>query len=176
LHELGDFIDKNQHMRIGNSVNFGKFLKKDRDLKCMFHSLISITPSGKLNSHVTVLGMERNMQGPLRSMLIKLKVGEIIMKIKKLTSAKNAIPIACMRHTYTHIITGTRLRNRPADPRACIKNTSSLFIRTYRVVRSLTLYILSMNHFDSDIEDCQYKSAKKAESYWPCISLCRVIS
>lgn len=48
LRKLGEFIRVHQDMRIGNSVNFGKFLMGQRDLKCMFHSLISITPTGKI--------------------------------------------------------------------------------------------------------------------------------
>jgi sulfatase maturation enzyme AslB (radical SAM superfamily) len=48
LRKLGEFILNRQDMRIGNSINFGKFLTGRRDLKCMFHSLISITPTGKI--------------------------------------------------------------------------------------------------------------------------------
>jgi len=48
LNKLGEFILDRQDMRIGNSVNFGKFLTGRRDLKCMFHSLISVTPTGKI--------------------------------------------------------------------------------------------------------------------------------
>lgn len=48
LEALGNFIVDHQDVRIGNSVNFGKFLKGERKLKCMFHSLISITPTGKI--------------------------------------------------------------------------------------------------------------------------------
>lgn len=48
LKKIGDFITENQDIMLGNSVNFGKFLKGEKNLKCMFHSLISITPSGKL--------------------------------------------------------------------------------------------------------------------------------
>jgi sulfatase maturation enzyme AslB (radical SAM superfamily) len=48
LKKLGDFIINNQNIMIGNSVNFGKFLKGERALKCMFHSLISVTPTGKI--------------------------------------------------------------------------------------------------------------------------------
>jgi len=48
LEQLGAFIQNHQEMRIGNSVNFGKFLAGRRDLKCMFHSLISVTPTGKI--------------------------------------------------------------------------------------------------------------------------------
>jgi len=48
LRKLGEFILNRQDMRIGNSINFGKFLIGRRDLKCMFHSLISITPTGMI--------------------------------------------------------------------------------------------------------------------------------
>jgi sulfatase maturation enzyme AslB (radical SAM superfamily) len=48
LHDLGDYIINNQALRLGNSVNFGKFLRGKRNLKCMFHSLVSITPTGKI--------------------------------------------------------------------------------------------------------------------------------
>ncbi|KPK01324.1 MAG: hypothetical protein AMK71_06030 [Nitrospira bacterium SG8_35_4] len=48
LRKLGEFIQSRQDMRIGNSINFGKFLNGRRDLKCMFHSLISVTPTGKI--------------------------------------------------------------------------------------------------------------------------------
>ncbi len=48
LKRLGDYIVNHQDMMIGNSVVFGKYLKGQLDLKCMFHSLISITPSGRL--------------------------------------------------------------------------------------------------------------------------------
>ncbi len=37
-----------QDIMIGNSINFGKFLKGERDLKCRFHSVISVTPTGKI--------------------------------------------------------------------------------------------------------------------------------
>jgi len=33
---------------IGNSINYGKFLGGSRALKCLFHSLVSITPSGRI--------------------------------------------------------------------------------------------------------------------------------
>ncbi len=45
---LGDFIVNHQEFRVGNSVNFGKFLRGERKLRCMFHSLISVTPTGKI--------------------------------------------------------------------------------------------------------------------------------
>ncbi len=48
LRKLGKFIVTHQDMRIGNSVNFGTFLMGRRNLKCMFHSLISVTPTGKI--------------------------------------------------------------------------------------------------------------------------------
>lgn len=48
LIRLGDYIIENQAMMFGNSVIFGKFLKGHLKLKCMFHSLISITPSGRI--------------------------------------------------------------------------------------------------------------------------------
>lgn len=48
LKRLGDYIVDHQHMMIGNSVVFGKYLKGQLDLKCMFHSLVSVTPSGRI--------------------------------------------------------------------------------------------------------------------------------
>ncbi len=48
LSRLGDYIVENQEMMFGNSVVFGKFLKGQLKLKCMFHSLVSITPSGRI--------------------------------------------------------------------------------------------------------------------------------
>jgi sulfatase maturation enzyme AslB (radical SAM superfamily) len=48
LKMMGDFVVNHQDIMIGNSVNFGKFLKGERKLKCMFHSLISVTPTGKI--------------------------------------------------------------------------------------------------------------------------------
>jgi sulfatase maturation enzyme AslB (radical SAM superfamily) len=48
LEQLGDYIVNHQEMMFGNSVMFGKFLKGQIGLKCMFHSLISITPSGRI--------------------------------------------------------------------------------------------------------------------------------
>jgi sulfatase maturation enzyme AslB (radical SAM superfamily) len=48
LKNLGDYIINHQEIRLGNSVVFGKFLKSEKQLKCMFHSLISVTPSGKI--------------------------------------------------------------------------------------------------------------------------------
>jgi len=48
LQALGDFIINNQGLRLGNSVNFGKFLYGQRALKCIFHSLVSVTPTGKI--------------------------------------------------------------------------------------------------------------------------------
>jgi len=48
LSGLGDYIINHQDMMIGNSVVFGKFLKGQMNLKCMFHSLVSVTPSGRI--------------------------------------------------------------------------------------------------------------------------------
>jgi sulfatase maturation enzyme AslB (radical SAM superfamily) len=48
LKQLGDYIVSRQDMMLGNSVIFGKFLKGQINLKCMFHSLVSVTPSGRI--------------------------------------------------------------------------------------------------------------------------------
>ncbi|MEW6600322.1 MAG: DUF3463 domain-containing protein [Nitrospirota bacterium] len=48
LKRLGDYIVNYQDMMIGNSVVFGKYLRGELQLKCMFHSLVSITPSGRI--------------------------------------------------------------------------------------------------------------------------------
>ncbi|MBI5055744.1 MAG: radical SAM protein [Nitrospirae bacterium] len=48
LKRLGDYIINRQDLKVANSINFGKFLKGEQNLKCMFHSLVSVTPSGKL--------------------------------------------------------------------------------------------------------------------------------
>ncbi len=48
LKKLGGFIVNHQNLNIGNSINYGKFLKGERELRCMFHSLVSITPTAKI--------------------------------------------------------------------------------------------------------------------------------
>ncbi len=48
LKTLGRYIIDHQDIMIGNSINYGKFLTGKRELKCLFHSLVSITPSGRL--------------------------------------------------------------------------------------------------------------------------------
>lgn len=48
LKYLGRYIMEHQEIMIGNSINFGKFLLGERNLKCLFHSLVSVTPSGRI--------------------------------------------------------------------------------------------------------------------------------
>ena len=101
MHELGDFIVKNQHMRIGNSVNFGKFLKKDRDLKCMFHSLISITPSGKIKFPCYCFGDGAEYVGTFKEYVDKAESQRDHYENKKADQCKECYT-HCLHEAYVY--------------------------------------------------------------------------
>jgi sulfatase maturation enzyme AslB (radical SAM superfamily) len=80
LKYLGDYIINHQEFRVGNSVNFGKFLKGERRLKCMFHSLISVTPSGKIKFPCYCYGEGAEYVDSFREFIKKVHEHKIIFE------------------------------------------------------------------------------------------------
>jgi sulfatase maturation enzyme AslB (radical SAM superfamily) len=95
LEKLGEYIQKRQDMRIGNSVNFGKFLAGRRDLKCMFHSLVSITPTGKIKFPCYCYGEGSEYVDSFQEFIDRVKAQRTIFEEKKAPQCRNC---------YTHCL------------------------------------------------------------------------